>query len=735
MIVFMVANYLRAARWRVLFVNGTVSTNRLFVVQNIGIGLNNVVPIRVASEAVQIAILSLRDGVRASVALATVGMERVLDLVVSALILGVSLILIPEMERFTLYIWGAIGIAVISVVVVRILAWGSTGASWVARLPFLAEFLSAVKDLEREWTRLAMSTAITLVYWLLVGVTAWLIADAISLSITPIVATAVIMGTIYFATAIPAAPAAIGTFEFAVVYVLETVRSHSRVRVWIRGDHSCRFLPASNHHGCNLPARRRHLFNRTPPECFVRDDEQAGIGVGMRPAPLWSAILGCLILVLATGCGQDVEPTPTPLPTTPPTATTVPSPTATAEPTATSAPSTATPSPTAVPAATASPVPVTPTPVPTPDSRNRGGTLNLSTSENIPHLDIHLDVSPALSTWGPGIAYSRLLRLKSGPDVVLPSLEVECDLCSSWTMESPTTYSFELRHDVRWHDVGPVYARPLTVSDIVFSYLRQSDSELPNSALLHNIAGLRETDSHMLSVTFDAPDADALIAFADGHSKIVAREAVEQDGDLRDGPTVGSGPWVLEKTAPDDKHQFSPNPFYYEQGLPLIENLNILILTGEDTRRAAFLTGMIDVMNMRPDEWLTYTERFPLAPFMKVPQPGIGVEVAFNTTVPPFDNVEVRRAAILGMEPAKAIEEHWGGFGFIGHGFSSASPEWLIPQDELVRRFDRRADAETVLSKAGVTAPIPVSITVGDYGPVIHRPCTRDLSGAPGDRV
>ena len=221
MIVFMVANYLRAARWRVLFVNGTVSTNRLFVVQNIGIGLNNVVPIRVASEAVQIAILSLRDGVRASVALATVGMERVLDLIVSALILGVALILIPEMERFTLYIWGAIGIAVISVVVVRILAWGSTGASWVLRLPFLAEFLSAVKDLERERTRLAASTAITLVYWLLVGVTAWLIADAISLSITPIVATAVIMGTIYFATAVPAAPAAIGTFEFAVVYVLE----------------------------------------------------------------------------------------------------------------------------------------------------------------------------------------------------------------------------------------------------------------------------------------------------------------------------------------------------------------------------------------------------------------------------------------------------------------------------------------------------------------------------------
>ncbi len=219
--VFMLANYLRAVRWRVLFVNGTVSTNRLFVVQNIGIGLNNVVPVRVASEAVQIAILTLRDSVRPSVALATVGVERVLDLVVSAVILGAALILIPEMERFTLYIWGAIGIAVASVVLVRILAWSSSGVDWVSRIPFLAEFLTSVKDLERERSRLAVSTGVTFVYWLLVGVTAWLIADSISLSISPVVATAVIMGTIYFATAIPAAPAAIGTFEFAVVYVLE----------------------------------------------------------------------------------------------------------------------------------------------------------------------------------------------------------------------------------------------------------------------------------------------------------------------------------------------------------------------------------------------------------------------------------------------------------------------------------------------------------------------------------
>ena len=58
-------------------------------------------------------------------------------------------------------------------------------------------------------------------YWVLVGVTAWVIAVAIDLSISLTTATLVILGTIFFATAVPAAPSAIGTFEFAVIYILE----------------------------------------------------------------------------------------------------------------------------------------------------------------------------------------------------------------------------------------------------------------------------------------------------------------------------------------------------------------------------------------------------------------------------------------------------------------------------------------------------------------------------------
>ena len=218
--VFMFASYLRAYRWQILFVKDRISVLRLFVIQNEGIGLNNLMPLRVASEPMQMAILSIRERISIATALATLGMERVIDLVASALLLAVAFFLVPEMKNFTPYVWGAIGFAVVAIVFVRLLAWGSGALTLVGRFAFLSAFLDAVRGLERERARLAASLFVSILYWLLVGITSWTVAAAIDMSLSLMTATLVTMGTIFFATAVPAAPSALGTFEWAVVYVL-----------------------------------------------------------------------------------------------------------------------------------------------------------------------------------------------------------------------------------------------------------------------------------------------------------------------------------------------------------------------------------------------------------------------------------------------------------------------------------------------------------------------------------
>ena len=333
---------------------------------------------------------------------------------------------------------------------------------------------------------------------------------------------------------------------------------------------------------------------------------------------------------------------------------------------------------------------------------------------------MHLDVSPALAIWGPGIAYSRLLRLKSGPDIQLPSMELECDLCESWTMETPTSFVFHIRPNARWHDIDPVNGRPVEAQDLVYSYTRQGNPDFPNAPLLHNVDSVRALDPKKLRVTFQSPDADALIPLAEGHTKIVAREAVELTGDLRDGPTIGSGPWMLDQTS-NGSHKFSRNPEYFEPDLPIVSRVNVMVLLDDSTQLAAFQTGLTDVIQMSPLAWNEHLARTPDAQHLAIRQPGVGVEVAFKTTTPPFDDVQTRRAAMLALDPLKAIDEHWGGFAFIGPGFPVASPDWLLPDADLAERFGRPEDARKLLEDAGMNTPIPVTITVGDFGEAYLR--------------
>ena len=84
----------------------------------------------------------------------------------------------------------------------------------------LSSLSQALRDLGKSPRRLVSASALSFLYWILVGLTAWLVALAVEVQISPIVATLVILGSIFFATSVPGAPSAIGTFEFAVVTVL-----------------------------------------------------------------------------------------------------------------------------------------------------------------------------------------------------------------------------------------------------------------------------------------------------------------------------------------------------------------------------------------------------------------------------------------------------------------------------------------------------------------------------------
>ena len=283
-------------------------------------------------------------------------------------------------------------------------------------------------------------------------------------------------------------------------------------------------------------------------------------------------------------------------------------------------------------------------------------------------------------------------------------------------MEDESTFMFDLREDVRWQDVAPVNGRLLAAGDIAYSFQRQGTAGWPNAPLMRNIAGVEAIGPSTLRLSLNAPDADIFLALADGHTKIVAREAVELDGDLLDGPTVGSGPWVFVETGLDGSHSFTSNPDYFEAGLPLVDSLTIRVIDDPITRITAFRVGLIDVMDMEPSEWTDHLGRFPNAPSHMIAEPGVGLEIGLNPTAQPFDNVRVRRALFQALDPWNALMEVWDGVGFVGTGLPPARPGWDLEEGELRRYFGDADAARRLLEETGLDLPVPVSVRVGNYG-------------------
>ena len=217
---FSIAMAMRVYRWQVLFLGEKLPFHRLLLIQNAGIVLNSLSPVRVVGEAAQFVLLTFRYRVKREDAVATLGIQRVLDFVVGGLLLSIGLVFVPALQDFTWYILGSITMAFVSIGAVGLVIW-SKGIPGLNRLPLLVSTAESLRHLIGARSRLASSVGLTLGYWLLLGMSAWVLASGMGIEISILVATLLIVGTMGFVGVIPSLPASIGTFEFAIYHTLK----------------------------------------------------------------------------------------------------------------------------------------------------------------------------------------------------------------------------------------------------------------------------------------------------------------------------------------------------------------------------------------------------------------------------------------------------------------------------------------------------------------------------------
>ena len=436
--------------------------------------------------------------------------------------------------------------------------------------------------------------------------------------------------------------------------------------------------------------------------------------------------------------------TPDPSETQPPTATSI-EPTQTPEPTATPITPTATATPevpTPVPA-TSTPVPrpqITASPVltgpifvePFPVSGQRGGEIKVAVPQSPPHQDIHKSVSPILAAWGPGIAYSRLFRYRwispgephSGiddlsvrydPSTSTSAHEIICDLCESWEFADDTTLSIKLRPNVAWQDTNPGIGRNLTATDVAFSINRLTDPIFANSPLVNTVAEVRAVGDDTVEIEMILPDAEIFDKLADARMAIVSPEAVNLNGDLTEGPTIGSGPWVQTVFEPGAM-RFEANEDYFIPELPLLDGIIVAVIEDPASRTTSLRTGQMDLIQPAFSDLVDAVERFPELRWTRSHDASAGIEVAFNTRRGYLVHHFLRTAILYSWDPSDLIDTLHNGQSIVSAGLPLNNPDWLLSVNEVDSYFNDRKMVLELLDGISLPRGIEFTIHVGQFG-------------------
>ena len=416
----------------------------------------------------------------------------------------------------------------------------------------------------------------------------------------------------------------------------------------------------------------------------------------------WMVVIAVLALV-AAACGDDAEPAS---PTVSP-ATAAPT---TAAPT-TTAPATAAPTTTAAmqeTPTTSPPPPPPPTNPPPPTTQpgteiKRGGSLDTFTYGDPGGFDLHMIFSRSGHFAVP--AFNNLVTFSLlEADASVESLVG--DLATMWTVsDDGLEYTFTLAQGVTWHD-----GEAFDADDVVYSLTKIADPD--RSALASTFAAFdraEKVDDHTVKLTLSAPSPSFLLQLGGPYAVMQAEHLAGTDGTSTDF-LVGTGPWIFKDYQEGVSLEFERNPNYFKEGLPYIDSYTRFIL-GDGVE--PFLSGRLDISQANTlDEIDQIKAAIPGAQFYPETTPSTELQW-FNLNLAPTDDIRVRRAISLVMEPEELATARLGSLDVV-HPGGIFGPGWALSTDErntlsgMARSFDDRlAEAQRLIADAGSATGSP----------------------------
>jgi len=277
--------------------------------------------------------------------------------------------------------------------------------------------------------------------------------------------------------------------------------------------------------------------------------------------------------------------------------------------------------------------------LPGPSVAGDGAVLRISaTGTDIAKLDPHRATSTtdkAAVDW----IFNGLVRFAPGS---ADPKDIEPDLAESWE-RSPDgkTWTFRLRKDVAFHGTWG----QLTADDVVYSLKRAADparsSFAGSYAAIQDVEAL-DPSTVRITLKHSVPSFLGLVANYHG-GNIVSRRAVEALGAAFDTRPVGTGPFAVAEHVTQQYLKLTAHERYF-RGRPAIGVIMYRFIGSDSSRELAFTAGELDMFSAKREQrWVTAARKRP-GTIVDIFEPGEFRTLHINRSIPPLDDVRVRRA-------------------------------------------------------------------------------------------
>ncbi|SFJ14992.1 ABC transporter substrate-binding protein [Celeribacter neptunius] len=281
-----------------------------------------------------------------------------------------------------------------------------------------------------------------------------------------------------------------------------------------------------------------------------------------------------------------------------------------------------------------------------------------------------------VATLDPAIGYdwqnwSMIKSLFDGlMDYIPGTTDLRPGLAESYEIsEDGMTFTFKLRQGVKFHN-----GREMTAEDVKYSLDRVTNPETmsPGAGFFGMIAGydamadgsadslsgVTVIDPYTVEIKLSRPDATFLHVMALNFSSVVPKEAVDEYGADFGKHPVGTGAFKLADWTIGQKLVFEKNADYWRDGVPYLDSITFEVGQEPIVALLRLQQGEVDVPG----------DGIPPAKFQEVMSDPAQAErvvvggqlhtgyITLNVTMPPFDNVEVRRAVNMAINKERITQ-------------------------------------------------------------------------------